>query len=227
MYQGPIVIGLRRYVKPFDSVDYPFDGAMIMISEKQLEANRRNAQHSTGPKTAEGKAVVANNALRHGLRSQRIVTAGEDQAEYDDLRNELIAQFAPVGILEIMLTDRIAAGFWRLSRTARMETEMLETLQSEHREKADNARARLKRLLNDRLAASERPAGRPSCGRLPFKGFEGAKAAWDATEDGKLYTSGNWPDDPDLCRNRTFTYPNHVPLHDTPGPHHRNLTLVG
>ena len=38
-----------------------------MISEKQLEANRRNAQQSTGPKTAEGKAHSSRNNLRHGL----------------------------------------------------------------------------------------------------------------------------------------------------------------
>jgi hypothetical protein len=41
----------------FESVDQLFDGAMIMIGEKQLDANRRNAQHSTGSGTAEGRAV--------------------------------------------------------------------------------------------------------------------------------------------------------------------------
>ncbi|MCD6393260.1 MAG: hypothetical protein J7M40_07105 [Planctomycetes bacterium] len=65
-----------------------------MISEKQLEANRKNALHSTGPRTAEGKAVVSGNAIRHGFRSQRIVIDGECADEYNDFRNKLIAWLA-------------------------------------------------------------------------------------------------------------------------------------
>jgi hypothetical protein len=43
----------------------------MIVSEKRLLANRRNAQRSTGPKTAEGKQISRNNALRHGLARQR------------------------------------------------------------------------------------------------------------------------------------------------------------
>lgn len=48
-----------------------------MTSQKQLEANRQNALRSTGPRTADGRAAVSQNAVRHGLRAQRVVIEGE------------------------------------------------------------------------------------------------------------------------------------------------------
>ena len=42
-----------------------------MTSEKQFEANRRNASRSTGPRTLEGKCRSRRNALRHGLVADR------------------------------------------------------------------------------------------------------------------------------------------------------------
>ncbi len=60
-----------------------------MATEAQLAANRRNAQKSTGPRTAEGKAVVAQNAVQHGLLAREGVLRGED----DQARKERV--FAP------------------------------------------------------------------------------------------------------------------------------------
>ena len=56
-----------------------------MATLKQFEANRRNAQKSTGPKTPEGKSAVSMNALRHGLRARSVVLPGEDRAEFNQL----------------------------------------------------------------------------------------------------------------------------------------------
>src|SRR6202021_3490617 len=66
-----------------------------MISEKQLEANRRNALHSTGPKTAEGKAQSSRNNLRHGLTGQISLLPTEDRAGHDAFCDELIGGFQP------------------------------------------------------------------------------------------------------------------------------------
>ena len=52
-----------------------------MATEKQINANRQNAQKSTGPKTAEGKAAVSQNAVKHGLFAQSLIY-GENEADY-------------------------------------------------------------------------------------------------------------------------------------------------
>ena len=53
-----------------------------MTSERKIEANRRNAQRSTGPKTEEGKDKVRLNALKHGLCAETIVLPHEDADAY-------------------------------------------------------------------------------------------------------------------------------------------------
>lgn len=55
-----------------------------MISDKQLEANRKNALKSTGPKTAEGKLISAKNATTHGLLSNHVVIKDENAREFED-----------------------------------------------------------------------------------------------------------------------------------------------
>jgi hypothetical protein len=51
-----------------------------MTSTKQIEANRRNALASTGPRTQEGKAIVARNAVKHGLTAQSVLLPDEHEA---------------------------------------------------------------------------------------------------------------------------------------------------
>jgi len=54
-----------------------------MSTEAQIHANRQNAQKSTGPKTAEGKAAVSQNAVKHGLIASEAVITGENLADYE------------------------------------------------------------------------------------------------------------------------------------------------
>jgi hypothetical protein len=93
-----------------------------MATIKQIEANRRNALQSTGPKTQEGKAAVALNARKHGLLSREVLLPGEDGAALAKLSEDLRAQLAPVGFLEGLFVDRIIAALWRLHRLIRVET---------------------------------------------------------------------------------------------------------
>ena len=56
-----------------------------MATQQQIDANRRNAQKSTGPTTPEGRAAVRHNALKHGLTAEILIPSMEDQPEFDRL----------------------------------------------------------------------------------------------------------------------------------------------
>ena len=99
---------------------------MSVVTQRQLEANRRNAQRSCGPRTPAGKDLASRNATKHGLTAERVVVLTEDPAEYERLRAGIRASLQPVGEFERVLADRIAAASWRLGRAARAERELLE-----------------------------------------------------------------------------------------------------
>jgi hypothetical protein len=101
-------------------------------SPRQIAANQRNATRSTGPRTPQGKAVVALNALQHGLLSRETVIQGESEAELVDLGKRLRRQLAPMGELELLLVDRIVAATWRLRRAIALETMLFETERGDH-----------------------------------------------------------------------------------------------
>ncbi|MCX5645015.1 MAG: hypothetical protein NTZ17_10080 [Phycisphaerae bacterium] len=92
-----------------------------MTSVAQVSANRSNAQKSTGPRTPEGKAVVAQNAVRHGLLAQEVVIKGEDPGEFELYRDQMLEELAPAGQMESMLAHRIVGLAWRLRRAERLQ----------------------------------------------------------------------------------------------------------
>lgn len=96
-----------------------------MSSQRQIEANRRNAKLSTGPKTPEGKAKAARNHSLHGLRSRDIVIPGEDPREFAALLAALQAEFRPANPLDHALVRQLASAQWRLHRVLRAETALL------------------------------------------------------------------------------------------------------
>ena len=93
-----------------------------MTSEKQLEANRRNAMRSTGPKTDEGKARSSRNNLRHGLTGQITVLPFEDREAHDAFVNRLIEDLNPETPMEEQLAHSIAEDSWRLNRVCALES---------------------------------------------------------------------------------------------------------
>jgi len=92
-----------------------------MPSPKKAQANKINAQASTGPKTARGKAIAGANATRHGILSQELMLPHENPAEFDKLLRSLITEMGAVGTLECILVERIAVTIWRQRRLVRAE----------------------------------------------------------------------------------------------------------
>jgi hypothetical protein len=87
-----------------------------MATLKQFEANRRNAQKSTGPKTPEGKSAVSMNALRHGLRARTVVLPGEDPTEFHQLCDDLEIEWHPQSRTEQFYVEQMAVSQWKLTR---------------------------------------------------------------------------------------------------------------
>ncbi len=99
-----------------------------MSTKAQTKANRNNAQKSTGPRTDEGKAVVSQNAIKHGLFAAEAVITGEDPAEYQAYHDQFLAELAPVGMVESMMAERIISLAWRLRRAERMQNQSIEDM---------------------------------------------------------------------------------------------------
>ena len=92
-----------------------------MTSSKQLEANRKNAVKSTGPKTRRGKTVVRKNATQHGILSTDVLLPDEEPSEFVALQTRLRKELDPKGEIETLLVDRVVFAAWRLRRLGRIE----------------------------------------------------------------------------------------------------------
>jgi hypothetical protein len=92
-----------------------------MPSDLQLNANRENAQHSTGPRTPEGKSRTRLNAFRHGLTGQILIFTPDEQAAFDAHCAGIRDSYKPIGALETELAHSIAEDRWRLRRARAIE----------------------------------------------------------------------------------------------------------
>jgi hypothetical protein len=97
-----------------------------MTSFKQIEANRRNAQKSTGPITQEGKLQSRRNAVRHGLTAETVIGALEDAEDYKAFEAAIIADYDAQSAIERELVLRLASLLWRLRRATTIETGLFE-----------------------------------------------------------------------------------------------------
>src|ERR1700759_4506879 len=97
-----------------------------MTSLRQIEANRRNARLSTGPVSDEGKRRSRQNALRHGLTAETVITSLEDAEDYAAFDMSVTADYEAESTVERELVLRLASLLWRLRRATAIETGLFE-----------------------------------------------------------------------------------------------------
>lgn len=110
-----------------------------MASAKQIEANRRNAKNSSGPKTPGGKSITKLNALKHGLCAEQTTIPGEEPKDFDALRQRLVREVCPQDLIEEQLVDWIAISMWRMKRGAAFEAALFTYLRGQKGYKKESA----------------------------------------------------------------------------------------
>lgn len=99
-----------------------------MATDRQIEANRLNAQKSTGPRTPEGKARSSMNALKTGIHARSLVIFDETVEELEALIAEYYAECAPATPQERFQVDALIVCEWYARRYSRAETGITEEL---------------------------------------------------------------------------------------------------
>ena len=139
----------------------PKNGKVKQISERKCEANRRNAQLSTGPKTEQGKMISRRNAIQHGLliRSAPLGVGycilperGNLLALFETLYSEL----CPEGRVEEMFVERIACIYLQLARLYRFQNGVAEVAMKKEAEKPGEGRLRFEQYLIPRDAVLDK-----------------------------------------------------------------------
>ena len=95
-----------------------------MATQAQIDANRRNALKSTGPRTEEGKSVSRWNAMKTGIQAKSVVIPGEGSAALEQLTSDYHRQFQPASPVERFLVDSMIMAEWQLRRYRRVEPQL-------------------------------------------------------------------------------------------------------
>ncbi len=134
-----------------------------MATPAQINANRANAQKSTGPRSAEGKSASRFNALKHGIDASSPVIPGEDPAEYESLSVEYVEEYRPRSASEFFHLDTMVRAEWLKRRLETVETDLYRTIMTESPDNslatvllAESPAAKLLLRIQRQIAAFER-----------------------------------------------------------------------
>jgi hypothetical protein len=95
-----------------------------MSTLRQIEANRRNSQQSTGPTSVTGKAVSSMNALKTGIHAKSLVLPSEKVADLEQLIDEFYQSHQPTTPDARSFVDDLIRCEWTLRRLDTAETQM-------------------------------------------------------------------------------------------------------
>jgi len=101
----------------------------MVISDEQHQANLKNAQQSSGPKTPEGKAAIRFNALTYGLRTRATILKRENPDDYSQLWDELEADWQPQNRTERCYLETMVTSQWLLKRVAESESRVYQSIE--------------------------------------------------------------------------------------------------
>ena len=131
-----------------------------MTSPAKIAAAIQNAQHSTGPRTEEGKRRSRANALKHGMTAKTVLLPEEDPAEFKQLMVGWFESVRPQDKLEASLVERGAYSLWQLERANRSEAAQLWLKADRHADDQENQVGKEVAALVRRLLGA--PNGRPA-----------------------------------------------------------------
>jgi len=110
---------------PLPSLDSITPPATPPISEARKEANRQNAQHSTGPVSPAGVAASSQNRTVHGLARHngafKILTT-EDPTGFAALKANLVEEHEPSTETESILVTTMAESHWLAARAQNLQS---------------------------------------------------------------------------------------------------------
>jgi hypothetical protein len=146
-----------------------------MTTKKQIQANRINAESSTGPRTESGKSTSSANAITLGLFTRKDHVRPEDQVLYNQLAEAARNELTPAGFLEESSVSQIIGANWRLRLCDNAESELTDFSEATARTRQSIERARahalgvlnrflsqLRKLQTERILREQIPLGRVS-----------------------------------------------------------------
>jgi hypothetical protein len=138
----------------------------MSVSDVKQLANQLNAQHSTGPRSDEGKARSSRNAIKHGLFSRELLLPGEDPAALSSLREGMLRRLGPRDVLEMQLVEQYIRCAWKLRRLR----------SAEHQAYLDEMHTMRQQLLQSRPDTPQ-PLPEPDSGLVMWRMMQGGKDA--------------------------------------------------
>jgi hypothetical protein len=121
-----------------------------MATAAQINANRLNAQNSTGPRSEAGKSASSRNHLTLGLYTRTDYVKPEERDFYQEFRQTMYAELSPASLLEESIVSEITGATWRLRRCNAAEADLGEYTDAtdKMRRSIERARASAHSLLH-------------------------------------------------------------------------------